>query len=153
MTDSISKKEELSRIVKDKGVRSALQFLNRFTSHRFTALYRFDDKTLKNMFFFDRDHPGSEILPDIPVMASYCVFVRDSSRAFKVENSPTDSRTEGHPKRMQIRAYCGVPLMDDEGKMFGTICHFDENPRPTSAEDFELMEEMAKLLQHKISSL
>ena len=35
-----------------------------------------------------------------------------------------DSRVEGHPKRRRHQCYYGIPLLDREGKMLGTVRHF-----------------------------
>lgn len=144
IADSLS---VLRSILKEKDVRAALAFLNQMTEHRFTALYRFDKETLKNLYFFDRDNPAQESTPDIPVMASYCVFVRDRGRAFATSDSLQDARVLGHPKRREVQSYCGVPLRDTNGEMFGTICHFDFRAIPISDENVELMEAIAPLLK------
>jgi GAF domain-containing protein len=144
---------ELRRLVAGAGVRSGLIFLNKLTSHRFTALYRFDGELLRNLFFFDRENPGQVSSPEIPILASYCVFVRDSGETFNVSNSEEDERVAGHPKRLQIRAYIGVPLLDEDGKMFGTICHFDVQPRPIEEENVQLMEQMAGILKKSTNRL
>jgi GAF domain-containing protein len=142
----------LTRILAESGIRAGLIYLNGLTSHRFSALYRFDDVTLKNLFFFDRENPGQSASAEIPVLCSYCVFVRDSGSRFKIENSSTDERTIGHPKRLEIRAYCGVPLLDNEGKMYGTVCHFDVDPQAISGENIDLMEALASALKTTVSS-
>ena len=144
---------QLDRIVAQSGVRAGLMFLNGLTSHRFSALYRFDDATLKNLVFFDRENPEQNSSPEIPVLCSYCVFVRDSRHTFCVENSPEDARTIGHAKRLEIRAYCGVPLLDEYGAMFGSICHFNVDPRAISGDNVELMEDFAAILQKQVHKL
>jgi GAF domain-containing protein len=156
MIERVSRKvalTELKRLASGSGVRACLEFLNGLTSHRFTALYRFDDTKLKNLFFFDRQHPDQVSSPEVPVLSSYCVFVRDSGQMFCVDDSQLDERTNGHPKRLEIRAYIGVPLLDDDGKMFGTICHFDVDPRRIAPEDVDLMEQLAGVLQEQIGKL
>lgn len=125
-------------------------YLNQQSSHRFSALYRFDDKMLKNLYLFDRENPAVNSMSEIPVLASYCVFVRDSGRKFCVEHAKEDTRVAGHPKRLEIQAYCGVPLLDRYGKMFGTVCHFDVDPRQTETADIELMEHLADVLQDRV---
>jgi GAF domain-containing protein len=137
----------LRKVISQSGVRAGLEFLNKLTNHRFTALYRFDGEMLKNIFLFDRENPHQESTAEIPVLASYCVFVRDSGASFCVENSVTDARTVNHPKKLKIKSYCGVPLLDQFGKMFGTICHFDVNPRGTSVDNVALMEDFASLIE------
>ncbi|HZZ45157.1 MAG TPA: GAF domain-containing protein [Tepidisphaeraceae bacterium] len=138
--------QSLKKILSADGVRAALVYLNGLTPHRFTALYRFDDQTLRNAYFFDRDQPEIESCPDIPVLASYCVFVRGSGQTFMTPDSLADERVAGHPKRLVVRSYCGVPLVDEQGRVFGTICHFDYGPIPISDVNVDLMESLAPLL-------
>lgn len=136
----------LKAVLRAADLRGAVMFLNSLTLHRFTSLYRFDDETLRNVVFFDRDNPGQETCDDLPVMASYCVFVREAAETFTIADSRGDERLGDHPKRPHVRSYCGVPLLDERGHMFGTICHFDFVPREISAENVELMEAIAPLL-------
>ena len=128
------------------GPRAALAFLNSLTSHRFTSLYLFDEEMLLNVVFYDREHPELTRSEDIPVMASYCIFVRDSKAPFMTEEARTDERVNNHPKQETLQSYCGVPLFSRDGKMFGTICHFDFEPGRVSDLDVELLEYMAILL-------
>ena len=133
------------------GIRAVLIYLNGLTEHRFTALYRFDLEQLKNVYFFDRERPDVETCPDIPVMASYCVFVRNSGNTFVTMDSMVDARVTGHPKRLEVRSYCGVPLVDEDGRAFGTICHFDTQPLSISDQNVELMESVAGLLSGNLA--
>lgn len=137
---------KLRTILSSQGMRTGLIFLNGLTEHRFTALYLFNKETLNNQCFFDRENPTLESTPDIPVMASYCVFVRDSRNIFTTPDSLQDDRVLCHPKRQEVRSYCGVPLCDESGKMFGSICHFDFRPMPISDANVELMEAIAPLI-------
>lgn len=138
---------QLRAVLREQDIRAALIFLNGLTEHRFTALYRFDKETLKNLYFFDRENPTQESTPDIPVMASYCVFVRSRRSLFTTPDSLQDERVRGHPKRHEVRSYCGVPLRDINGEMFGTICHFDFRSIPISDANVELMEAVAPLIK------
>ena len=147
MVDIVQSLRQLKAILSGQDVRAAVIFLNGLTEHRFTALYRFDKETLVNLYFFDRENPTHESTPDIPVMASYCVFVRNSRTSFTTSDSLRDDRVRDHPKRKVVQSYCGVPLLDEDGKMFGTICHFDLRPIPISDANVELMEAVAPLLK------
>ncbi len=131
-------------------MRAGLVFLNGLTEHRFTALYQFNKETLNNQYFFDRENPMLESTPDIPVMASYCVFVRDGRNTFTTSDSLRDDRVLGHPKRQEVRSSCGVPLCDESGKMVGSICHFDFRPVPISEANVTLMEAMGPLITHSL---
>lgn len=139
---------ELKAALVKGGIREAVVFLNSLTSHRFTSLYKFDNATLRNLTFFDRQHPEQNSCDDIPVEASYCVYVRDSSSKFLVEHAELDQRVINHPKRDSIQFYCGVPLTNEDGKMIGTICHFDVKPSRIADLDVDLMEYLARLMEN-----
>lgn len=146
MTTTTEKLGQMRDIHARAGIRALLIYLNGLTSHRFTAIYRFDIEQLRSVIFYDRECPDVESCPDIPVMASYCVFVRKSRQLFVTPDSLEDERTSGHPKRLEVRSYCGVPLVDEAGQVFGTICHFDPRPLPISEENVTLMEGVASIV-------
>ena len=139
---------ELRRLLQEEGVRPALIYLNDLAGHRFSALYQFENDQLRNLYFYDREHPEVETTDEIPVTASYCVFLRESGRLFHTSDALRDERVRTHPKREKVQAYCGVPVLDAEGKLFGSICHFDYQPRVIADEDVDLMEAVALLLRN-----
>src|SRR5688572_1178134 len=104
--------QELKLILTCQGVRAALIYMNQRTSHRFSAIFRFDDETLRSVYFYDRLNPGAEHIDELPVEASYCVFIRRTGNPFEVEASLTDPRVQDHPKRNTIQSYTGMPLLD-----------------------------------------
>ena len=138
----------LMREIRERdGVRAVLVYLNRRTDHRFTAMLRFhDDERLRSAYFYDRERPELEHCPEIPIPNSYCVFVRQTGSTFATFDSIADERVANHPKRLEVRSYCGVPLVDAAGRVFGTICHFDPRPLPLSPDDVALLEAAAPLL-------
>ncbi|MES2696106.1 MAG: GAF domain-containing protein [Verrucomicrobiota bacterium] len=146
--DTLSK---LAEIFDKQGIRAGVMYLNSLSRHRFTSLYRFDHETLRNLYFFDREKTTVESSDAIPVISSYCVYVRDSGKCFSTDNSLTDVRVQTHPKRLVIQAYCGVPLVDRDGNMFGTVCHFDVKPVSTDPAQLELLEKVADLLRHRVT--
>ncbi|MDQ3040451.1 MAG: EAL domain-containing protein, partial [Pseudomonadota bacterium] len=152
ITRESTRLRQLRTIVAEQGARAGLVHLNGLTEHRFTALYRFDGDTLHNAVFYDRENPSATSSESIPVLASYCVFVRDSNAPFHTDCAADDDRLGDHPKRNVIQSYCGVPLRDSDGTMFGTICHFDFAPGRISQENLELMEDIAPALRAEINS-
>ena len=138
---------ELSMIIRREGIRAGLIFLNELTQHRFSALYQFENEQLRNLYFYDREFPEIETAEEIPVTASYCVFLRETGQLFHTSDALRDERVRSHPKREQIQSYCGVPVLGTGGKLFGSICHFDLKPRVIADEDVELMEAAALLLR------
>lgn len=145
-------KSELKRIFNEDGPRAAIVFLNSLAGSRFTSLYRFDGERLRKIIFFDREYPEMDTCEDIPVMASYCVFVRDTGAMFKTVDAKHDARVQNHPKQNTIQSYCGVPLLDREGKMFGSACHFDFKSGGISDMDVELLEQLGYLLMDQVPS-
>jgi GAF domain-containing protein len=140
---------ELKLILRTKGPSAALVFLNGLTNHRYSALYQFAGDSLRNLYFFDRENPEIEDQEEIPVTASYCVFVRNSGDVFHTSDALRDERVREHPKREQLRAYCGVPVLDQNGKLFGSICHFNVAPAVILDVDVTLMEAAGRLLQEE----
>ncbi len=143
--------QHLRQVIADHGVRAGLRYLNQRAGVRYSALYRFDGDVLHNLCLVDRDDPVVESTGDIPVLASYCVFVRESGSGFTTDDAPADERTEHHPKRRQIRSYCGVPLVDASGRMFGSACHFHPDPVVIGPQDVALLEALAPLLTTAIT--
>ena len=137
---------QLRHILAHDGPRGALIFLNGLTDFRFSALYRFDRDTLHNLCFYDRENPEVQTSSDIPVFASYCVFVRQLEQSFTTANSCDDPRVGDHPQRRRVRAYCGVPLIDRNGYIFGSVCHFNIEAMATPDRDVELLEEFGRVL-------
>jgi GAF domain-containing protein len=144
--DSRTTRSELKSIFNREGLRSAVVFLNSLTNHRFTSVYRFDGPTLHNITLYDRENPQIENCEDLPVLASYCVFVRELGTAFQIGHAECDERVNGHSKQKTIQRYCGVPLLDDKGRMFGTICHFDVQPGEIKSAEVELLEYLGYLM-------
>ena len=128
------------------GVRAALIALNRASGYRFTALYRFDEPLARNLYFYDRENPHVEAGDDYPVEASYCVYVRDGGVPFVLEDAPDCPTAPGQTAHGQVKAYCGVPVLDRDGHTFGSLCHFDLTPVAADAEGVALMQVLAKLL-------
>jgi GAF domain-containing protein len=144
-----TRREAVSRfrqLLAAEGVRAALRYLNSQSDHRFTAVFRFEGGTLRNLHLVDRDDPAVERCPDQPVLDSYCVYVRQTAETFVTEDSTNDGRVDGHPKQQTVQSYCGIPLMDEDGTLFGTICHFDYAPVPFGEEEVYLLEDVAPLL-------
>lgn len=129
----------------DDGVRAAVIYLNGLTEYRFTALYRFGEDKVSSVFFYDRLHPTVTTSPDIPLMSSYCAQVSKNAEPFCAASPSTDARKG--PQKTSIQSFCGVPLVDSDGNMFGTLCHFDFSARTLDPADLQLMEAMAQLLR------
>ena len=121
--------------------------MNRASGYRFTALYRFDKSLARNLYFCDRENPAVEAGDDYPVEASYCVYVRDGGVPFVVEDAPDSPTAPGRTALGQVKAYCGVPVFDRDGRTYGSLCHFDLQPVPADAGCVARMQTLAGLLK------
>jgi hypothetical protein len=136
----------LRQILSEGSVRDALIYLNSLTPHRFTGMYLFDDPNLKNRYIVDKLNPELEQVPDVPMTATYCAFTRNMPPFLSVTDSREDERVKDHPARDEVISYCGVPLQDDRGEVFGTICHFDYKAVAIEDTNVKLLEAFAPLL-------
>lgn len=129
-----------------QGLREALASLLRRTDYRFIAIFRFERGRAAAAAFFDRDTPSQLTADEVPDSATYCCYVRDDHGTFTTADSLLDPRLTTHAAREAVRAYCGVPIMDAEGTLLGTLCHYDTVPRDPAQVDLELMVLVAALL-------
>lgn len=128
------------------GVRQSLAYLLGLTDYRFIGIWRFQDGRANAAVHYDRENPTQLQAQEVPENATYCCYVRDANGVFMTAHALLDPRTEGHPARDSVQAYCGVPVMDPEGQLIGTLCHYDLVPRDPAQVDIELMVQVASFL-------
>ena len=136
--------KEFENLLINSGIHPALGFLNRRTPHRFTGIYKYDDKTLRNIVLYDSYYPEVIKGDDAPMVATYCSLVKTQQK-LEINDAPNDNRVNGIIITPVV-SYCGVLIRDSEGNSFGTLCHFDMKRCQERVSDFPLMEEVAKLL-------
>ena len=140
--------ETFSQTLESSGVRPALAFLLGLTDYRFIGIFRFENGKANAAVHYDRENPNTLQVEEEPESATYCCFVRDSGGAFTTADSMADARLATHPKREQVAGYCGVPVMDPEGAIIGTLCHYDVVPRDPRQIDMELIVRVASALAY-----
>lgn len=136
-------------------LRDILSKLNAATPCRYTSLLRVDaGDTLTSIWTYDRKHPAVDPFPlGLPVHASFSVMVREARGPVSIENAATDPRVVGDPKRAALASYLGVPLFNESGKVFGTVCCYDEVPRKLDDVTRIAVEAAAKELQPLLWSI
>lgn len=137
---------KFSETLASTGVRDALAYLLSLTTYRFIAIFRFENEMTKTIVFYDRENPQAENTQETEISSTYCCYVRDSHGAFMTANALLDARTMGHPKREVLASYCGVPILDSEGVILGTLCHYDVVPRDPEQINLPLMLSVAAAL-------
>jgi GAF domain-containing protein len=135
-----------SAILNAFGTRQALTYLLSRTNYRFIGIFRFESAMAAAAVHYDRENPATLRTQEVPDTATYCCLVRNSKGLFTTANAMLDPRIEKHPAREVVLAYCGVPIMDAEGTLLGTLCHYDLAPRDPAQIDIELMLQVASTL-------
>lgn len=138
--------DPLRAALQREGLAGGLRFLNARVPHRYTAAYRVQQDTLVNLDLVDKaGELRPEFLASVPFGDSFCQFVlRDGG--FRTECTAQDGRLDGHRYQGVLGAYHGVPLVDDRGELFGTLCHFDTAERTLSDEEFAFLQKAARLM-------
>jgi hypothetical protein len=111
-------------------VRVLLRHLNGLTSHRFTGVYRFEPGWVVSVALFDRANPELEIGADVKMKESYCWLTGLGENSYVIEDACGDPRLDGHVAQQEVRSYVAVLLRDQRRQPWGTLCHFDFDPRP-----------------------
>ncbi len=137
--------QEYQRSLETQGP-AGLAFLNSRVPHRYTGVFRLHEGALRNMFLHDKQ---GEIVPEflqvVPLNDSFCQFtLRDG--LFTTQDSSTDQRLDGHKYKGVLLSYVGLPLLDNAGELYGTMCHFDAQALALDDNEFEIFRAAAKLL-------
>ena len=138
--------DAFAETLRTRGLWDAVAFLNATTEYRFTGIYRFVGGTLRNVVLVDRENPGIRAAPDVDASLSYCSLMRESGQPVQLEDATDDPRTLDHPSRDTVQAYCGIPLIDDQGQVIGSLCHFAEVPTLVFDEDLEVLLLLPRIL-------
>ena len=141
--------DRLRYLLQSLQINEALRELNATTGYRFTAVYRFTATGAANLAIFDRESDAPEALLVVPEGASYCGIVCESKNAFLVTRSLEDGRIVKHPAREAVQSYCGVPLVGEDGEVFGSLCHFDFEPRDAPEQATALMSQVSRYLSRE----
>ena len=134
------------RALHGSGARAALAYLVSLTRYRFIGTFRFSGGMANAAIHYDRENPDLTRIDAVPESATYCCFVRDSKGSFTTVDALEDPRLAQHVARDAVRAYCGVPVMDAEGRLLGTLCHYDQVPRNADELDMPLLLQAASAL-------
>ncbi|MFZ0321803.1 MAG: GAF domain-containing protein [Candidatus Sulfotelmatobacter sp.] len=125
------------------GLRGAMRWLNDRVPYRFTAIFAFDGDMLRNICLIDKNDRNTTNCSDQPITESYCMYIHRSRETFSVEEALLDKRVAVHPKRQSLQCYYGIPLFNSEGKMLGTVCHFDRMPVRVTEDVVTVLDDLA----------
>ena len=135
-------------ILETDGIRPALIYLHSLADYRYLSILRFPDGRARSVVHVDGTDLSIESFDEVPETATYCRFVNAGNRAFATVESRLDDRTEDHPARERLQAYCGIPILTPEGEPIGVLCHYDEAPRDPGQLDLELLLQVSSALAY-----
>ncbi|MEO8754023.1 MAG: GAF domain-containing protein [Casimicrobiaceae bacterium] len=126
--DHTAAREQLLEALKKDGLPGAVSAINQTVPHRYTGIFLKDGPLLQNVALHDKQDPAPELWAPFPLGQSFCNLIVVSGDPLTVREAHTDPRVDvmQHPAGDKLQAYCGVPLIDSEGEVLGTLCHLDE---------------------------
>jgi two-component system sensor histidine kinase/response regulator len=76
---------------------------------------------------------------ELPLSSTYCGLVFRKQATLSFRHAGADATLSQHPlyQSMQLESYMGTPIWID-GRIFGTLCFFSENPHCSLIEHYEL---------------
>ena len=132
--------------LRERGLHSTLGFLNRRTLHRYTGVYLIDPPLLRSHCLYDRENPAVHSVSDLVLANTYCGLSGATDQPLLIPDAFADPRLEGHPSRLAIQSYVGVPLRDSTNRCFGKICHWDTRPRMLDGREVAALRDVAPLV-------
>jgi len=93
-----------------------------------------------------KSHVGFD-LGEIPRDLSFCAHAICQDNLYVVPDLLADERFSHNPlvnQKPHLRFYAGMPLISPEGLALGTLCVIDRRPRELSAEQTQMLKNLAK---------
>lgn len=130
LTDVVPSNElsTLHEVMRKGDLGAALAHLNARVPFRFTGVYRVrGGELLESVAIYDRWISGFAAGGSAPLSERYCSYVVGGSQPLEVADGLADPRFPHHPNNPAV-SYCGAPIQDHDGRVLGTLCHFDLKP-------------------------
>jgi len=137
---------QFSETLQAQGIREALAYLLSLTEYRFIGVFGFGSGMTYAIAHYDRENPDALDGDSAPDVSGYGDYVRDCKRSFVTADATMDERLRKHPARNSVPAYCGVPVMDPDGAVLGSLCHYDIVPRDPGQIDVALLQQVTGVL-------
>lgn len=98
---------------------------------------------------------GEPPLTETPISHSFCQHVVRSGDVFKVDDSRIHPLVAFNPavEELGVAAYLGAPVRHPQGHILGAICVIADEPRQWTAEDAEVLRDLARLVDLEIAEL
>jgi PAS domain S-box-containing protein len=105
----------------------------------------------KDRLFF-KSHYGTD-LTEMDRAGSFCDLTIQENKQFIVPDAKLDPRFADHPCVIEknFRFYVGHPIAAADGSLIGTLCALDQQPRMPSAEDLDVLRDLALIAQIELN--
>jgi CheY-like chemotaxis protein len=108
-----------------------LRALNADSGYRYTAFLRLRTPALHSVWTFDREHPRFDRWPiGLGAGSTPCGAVLATRAPLVLEDAEDEPRLPAALRHVAMRAFAGVPLLDDEQRVVSILCHFSPTPVP-----------------------
>ena len=140
-----------SRLLKHQGVQAGLASLNARVPHRFTAINEFCGNVIHCLYLCDKQGVVTPVqVQPVAMDHSFCQFVaRDGY--FTSSDTAGDARLSDHPYKGTYNAYVGVPILDNAGELWGTLCHLDPEVLSITDEEFDFFQRASRELSRHLT--
>ena len=95
-------------------------------------------------------------LKEVPLEESFCLLPWQSRGSVIIQDTALALHLTNHPLRSlgdSPRFYAGMPLITSDGELIGTICALNNEPRPFSARELRILENLAFLASSEFELL
>ncbi|MCE7791712.1 GAF domain-containing protein [Salipaludibacillus sp. CUR1] len=130
-----------------------LKRLSQFININTVFVTRYEEEKVEVMHSFNRNRLLIEKGLIIDAKESYCQVIIDSDRESLVIEDITSHPTTGElelSQELNQGSLLGVPIHYNDGRVYGTLCGLDNNPKVYKEEEIELFKTMAGLLGYVI---
>lgn len=88
-----------------------------------------------------------------PLSHSFCKYVAVDGAPLLIEDARKDARVADNPAvaELDVIAYAGWPVVDRDGRVVGSVCAIDSEPRAWSPDDVAVLEQLAAACSVELS--
>jgi GAF domain-containing protein len=156
MPNSQATRKIINAMSRDNRVRLILHDICALTKMGFAAVSRIDDG--KWIAVQVADQAGLGIVPgdEIPIETIICNAIKETGRQVVIDHVAQDRQWRDHPAPALygFQSYVSFPIFRDNGKLFGTMCALDAEPRTVSGyETLAILAAFAKQIETILSEL
>ena len=121
---------DIARVERLSAVPTVLRLVSEITGLRFVAVARVTSTSWTACAVLDQIGFGLTQGDQLDIDTTFCKEIHASNRPIVIEKASEDEEYRGHPipKMYGFESYIAVPIVLNDGSVFGTICALDRQP-------------------------